>query len=80
MKKAATVIGIAFASVSAAVLVFTGLVVVELAGVAHRRANRSTLDRIKIQPAQREAFEAALSEAEFKVLNVGPTLVTDRRR
>jgi hypothetical protein len=53
---------------------------VELAGVAHRRANRSTLDRIKIQPAQREAFEAALSEAEFKVLNVGPTLVTDRRR
>lgn len=78
MSKAVTVVVMALASVPAAVLVFIGLLFIEAGAQARKRAQRGTLERIQPSPAQREAFLGALSEAEFRVVNVGPTILPKR--
>lgn len=76
MKKIATLVVMAIISLPAAAVTLAGLIAIEMFALARKRANRGTLERIKITPERRERFEADLSEAEYKVMAVGPTLAT----
>lgn len=75
MRKAATVIGISMANLAAGVIVLVGLIGLDLARLAAQRRARGPIARTKISPATREAFEGRIQELEFRVVNVGQTVI-----
>lgn len=75
MKKATTVIGISMANIASGLLVLVGLIAIDLMRVGIQRANRSTIERTKVTPLDREKFEGRIQELEFRVVNVGQTVI-----
>lgn len=77
MKKALTVAGMALASLPAGIIVFCGLVALDLARVARGYATRGTVARVPVTKADREAFEGRLQEHEFRVMTRGQTIIPE---
>lgn len=79
MKKILTVLGIAVASVPAALLVVVGFISVDLARVVRDRRNRGTFERVPVSRQAREDFNGRLEELEFRVINRGQTVIPEVR-
>lgn len=75
MMKVITIVGIGAANLAAGVVLFVGLVALDITRALAVRAARGPYARLEPTAEQRAKFYAQLEEDEFRVLNVGPTVI-----
>jgi len=77
MKRLVTFGLISLASSFAGAMVLAFFAVIEAARAYNR--SRGVVSGAKITADRRERFNAELQEMEFRVINVGPTIIIDRQ-
>lgn len=79
MKKIMTVAMITLMSLPAGVLVFCGIIAIDLARMAAARARRTPYQRVKVTRADRREFEAALARHAVDIQLHGPRIIVGDR-